>query len=62
MGDTKNFKYRKSSDRSRKHDDVFITTDANLARRVKFKKKIQGYWEKRDKLRETFYRKRGYNV
>jgi len=59
MGDTKNFKYQKTADRSRKHDDVFITTDANLARRVKFKKKIQGYWEKRDKLRETFYRKRG---
>ena len=62
MADTKNFKYRKSSDRSRKHDDVFITTDANFGRRVKFKKKIQCYWEKRDKLRETFYRKRGYNV
>ena len=59
MGDTKKFKYQKSSDRSKKHYDTFVTTDANLNSRLKFKQKIQGYWEKRDKLRETFYRKRG---
>jgi hypothetical protein len=55
MADTKNMKYQKPADRSKKHDNLFITTDANLGKKIKFRKKIECYWNKRDKLRETFY-------